>query len=69
MPSRGGGKKKRMGRPRGSGAKPAAKVRRHRVTIMLNDAEMKHLRRRAEKGEQPLATIAYSLFMEAMSKR
>ncbi len=58
-----------MGRPKGSGVKPAEKIRHHRVTIMLTDAELTSLQRLAEKSEQPLATTAYRLFMKAMSKR
>ena len=55
-----------MGRPKGSGAKPAVKVRKHRVTIMLNDAELRGLKRIATREESPLATSAYRLLMKSM---
>ncbi len=53
-------KRTKLGRPRGSGG-PPEKVRRHRIAVMLNDAELAKLRRLAAKTRQPVSTAAYRL--------
>ena len=48
---------------------PAGQARRHRVVLFLADAEYEKLEALAERGDQPLATVAYELLAEALGRR
>jgi hypothetical protein len=58
-----------MGRPKGSGTLPKSKLRRHRLPVMLTDADLRRLRSLSRSEGRPLATVAYDLLVEAMSRR
>lgn len=62
-----GGPRPGSGRPPGWGG-PPEKVRRHRVVVMLADAELAALERLAEKSEQPLGTMAYRIVARALRR-
>lgn len=61
-------KKQKLGRPRGSG-KPIEEVRRHRVAVMLNDAELADLEALSEVEGLPLSTIAHQLMVSRMRSK
>lgn len=54
-----------MGRP----PKPEAEVRRNRVVILLTDAELAELHRRADGEGRPIGTTAHALMAGALRKR
>ncbi len=58
-------KRTKLGRPKGSGG-PPEKVRRHRVAVMLNDAELKKLHRLARRTGEPVSTVAYRLVAKGL---
>jgi len=59
--------KPRMGRPKGTGG-PIELVRRHRVVVMLADAELEALEALAEKRDLPLGTAAYQLLARSLGR-
>lgn len=61
-----GGKRKGAGRPLGSGSGPSPNSRMHRVAIMLDDTELKALKRRARKSKQPISTAAWVIVARAL---
>jgi hypothetical protein len=61
-------RRKKMGRPKGSGG-PPEKVRRNRVATMLTDAEFAELERLANAKELPLGTMLYELVRRALHRR
>ena len=60
--------RKRMGRPKGSG-KSAEEVRRHRVVILLRDAELRKLEELAAERGLPLGTAAYEILERSLRRR
>jgi hypothetical protein len=68
MAAKRGAKRKRMGRPKGSGG-PPEKIRRNRVVVMLTDAELAKLHRWAEERDLPLGTVAYEIVGRALARR
>ena len=61
-------RKRRLGRPKGSG-KPVALVRRNRVSITLNDAELAALNRIARERDVPVSTAAYEILARTLKRR
>ena len=61
-------RKRRPGRPKGSG-KPVALVRRHRVSITLNDAELAALNRIARQRGAPVSTAAYEILARTLKRK
>jgi hypothetical protein len=41
--------------------RPRSQVRRHRIVLMVNDAELRAIRRLPTAEEQPLSTVAHQL--------
>ena len=66
--SRRGGPRLGAGRPKGSG-RPAAEVRRNRVVVMLDDAELAKLQGLAKERELPVGTAAYEIVERALRRR
>ena len=60
-------KRRRIGRPKGSGGPPAL-VRRHRVPVSLNDAELAALNALADERDLPLGTAAYQLLARGLGR-
>ncbi len=60
----------RGGRREGAGRKPGprSKVRHNRVVILLTDAELKALQRRARQRKLPMGTLAYELVAKALRR-
>lgn len=54
-----------MGRPKGTGGPPEL-VRRHRVVVSLNDADLKALEALAVERDLPLGTAVYALLAPAL---
>jgi hypothetical protein len=65
--TRPGRRRKKLGRPKGSGGPPEL-VRRHRVIVMLNDGELEKLQRLASKRDLPLGTAAYQLVARGLAR-
>lgn len=63
-----GGRRKAMGRPKGTGG-PPEKVRRNRVVVLLTDAELAKLHRLAEEHALPIGTAAYELVARGLARR
>ena len=66
--SKRGGKRPKMGRPKGSGGPPEL-VRRNRVTITLTDAELGELERLADERGIPLGRAAYEFVARGLKRR
>ena len=64
-----GGPRKGSGRPPGRGPGPSPDARRHRVTVLLSDAELAILRDLAEERDLPLGTAAYDLLAGCLKRR
>ena len=60
-------KRKKLGRPKGTGGPPEL-VRRHRVVVTLNDGELKKLKRVALMRGLPLGTAAYQLVAAGLTR-
>jgi hypothetical protein len=60
-------KRRRMGRPKGSGGPPEL-VRRHRVIVSLNAGELATLEAVADARNLPLGTAAYALLAPALRR-
>ena len=54
----------------GAGRKPGPPelVRRNRVAMMLTDAELAELERRADRSGEPLGTTAYKIVAASLSR-
>ncbi len=61
-------KRAKMGRPKGSGGPPEL-VRRHRITITLNNGELKKLQHLAQNERLPLGTLAHRYVSQALKRR
>ncbi len=61
-------KKRRPGRPKGSG-KPPELVRRNPVVAMLTDAELVVLKRIAREQRIPVSTAAYEILARTLKRR
>ena len=62
------GRRRRMGRPKGSGGPPES-VRRNRVVVMLTDAELAKLHSLAGEKELPFGTVAYEIVARVLARR
>ena len=62
------GRRKRMGRPKGTGG-PPEKVRRNRVTTTFTDAELEALERLADERDLPVGTMLYELVKRRLQRR
>jgi hypothetical protein len=63
-----GGKRKKRGRPKGTGGPPEL-VRRNRVTTTLTDSELEALTRLADGKDLPLGTMLYELIKGRLKRR
>ena len=54
----------------GAGRKPGPPelVRRNRVVVMLTDAELAELERRAERNDAPLGAVAYKIVAASLAR-
>jgi len=62
------GRRKRMGRPKGSGGPPEL-VRRNRVTATFTDAELVQLQRLAAEQHVGVGTMLYKLAKRALGRQ
>ena len=63
-----GGKRKKRGRPKGTGGPPEL-VKRNRVTITLTDSELKALTKMADQKDLPVGTMLYGLIKHRLKGR
>ncbi len=63
-----GGARPGAGRPKGSGGPPAL-VRRHVVSVMVADAELRALKKLARERGIPVSTAAYEIIARTLRRR
>ena len=64
-----GGRRPGAGRPPGTGKGPSAGARINRVVAMLNNDELKALKRVARKRKLPVGTAAYEIIARALKRQ
>lgn len=64
-----GGRRPGAGRPPGTGTGPSPNARINRVVVMLNNDELKKLKRMARKERLPLGTAAYQIVANTLRRQ